>query len=117
MFFREEENSVKSDAPATLRDLAFYFDSIECDVMDHGALGRKNAQVLTLKQKLLALPEPQFDAAIKTIAKLVDDSASARAAADAARLSPTKREAIELFERTSESTAARNTAPERVSRV
>jgi len=116
MFFNNESSSENEEGTAKLSDLCYYFDSVECDRLDQGALGRKAAQVLTLRQKLLSLPEPEFDAAIKTLEKLVEVKSAAAHAAQSGRISPSRREAIELFERTSES-ANRVPAPEKVSRV
>ena len=116
MFFGPDSDNQKRDQAAKLSDLAYYFDSVECDRLDSGALGRKAAQVLTLRQKLLSLPEPEFDAAIKTLEKLVESNASASAAANAQRVKPSRREALELFERTADS-STRTNAPEKISRV
>lgn len=116
MFFSgEPEKNEKT--PATLSDLCYYFDAVECDRLGQGALGRKTAQVLTLKQKLLSLPEPEFDAAIKTIEKLVDVKSANADQANGGRFTPSRREALELFERTAETTGRNNSAPEKVSRV
>lgn len=82
-----------------LEDLWFYFDSIERDCMDLGMLDQKSSQVLALKGKLLRLPKAEFDAAIKTIERLVDTNGernSERKAAEVQR----KRASIELFEKT-----------------
>jgi hypothetical protein len=82
-----------------IENLRFYFDSIERDCMDLGMLDRKATQVLALRGKLLRLPTAEFDAAIKTIEKLVDTnhpSAEERKNRDVER----KRASVELFEKT-----------------
>ena len=115
MIFNSDSNIRREQGAATLSDLCYYFDSVECDRLDQGALGRKAAQVLTLRQKLLSLPEPEFDAAIKTLEKLVEsNSSSANHSKNSSKAS--RREALELFERTAESTN-RVPAPEKISRV
>ena len=82
-----------------VENLWFYFDSIERDCMDLGMLDRKATQVLALRGKLLRLPNSEFEAAIKTIEKLVDTNhptAEERKAKEAER----KRASVELFEKT-----------------
>ena len=82
-----------------VENLWFYFDSIERDCMDLGMLDKKATQVLALRGKLLRLPNAEFDAAIKTIQKLVDTN---HASPEEKRLKETerKRASIELFEKT-----------------
>ena len=82
-----------------VENLWFYFDSIERDCMDLGMLDRKSTQVQALKGKLLRLPTAEFEAAIKTIEKLVDGKdnlSDAKKSTDQQR----KRASVELFERT-----------------
>ena len=52
----------------------FFLDAQERDRMDASHLSAKNGQILALKQKLLALPSTQFEAAMKMITKLVEDT-------------------------------------------
>ena len=66
--------SQKNTSGLNLESLWFYFDSIERDCMDLGMLDRKSTQVQALRGKLMKLPQAQFDAAIKTIERLVEDS-------------------------------------------
>ena len=82
-----------------MESLWFYFDSIERDCMDLGMLDQKSTRVQELKGKLLRLPKAEFDAAIKTIEKLVEKSGNVleeRKNADQQR----KRASVELFEKT-----------------
>ncbi len=64
----------KNNDSVDLDDLAYYFDAVAKDRYDQGQLGRRHGQVLALREKLLALPEFEFDAAIKTIEKLVSNA-------------------------------------------
>lgn len=57
-----------------LEDLAFYFDGVERDRLDATGTSRKTGEVLALRDKLLKLPEEQFDAAIKTVKGLIAES-------------------------------------------
>lgn len=63
----------KKNGSVDLDDLAFYFDAQAKDRYDQGTLGRRTGQVLALREKLLSLPEGDFDMAIRTIEKLVAD--------------------------------------------
>jgi hypothetical protein len=82
-----------------LENLWFYFDSIERDCMDLGMLDQKATQVQALKGKLLRLPKAEFEAAIKTIEKLVDGGTNSQEDKKIQELQR-KRASLELFERT-----------------
>jgi len=91
--------STESKKGINLESLWFYFDSIERDCMDLGMMDQKSSQVQALKGKLLRLPKAEFDAAIKTIERLVDTNGqltSEKKSADLQR----KKASIELFEKT-----------------
>jgi hypothetical protein len=81
-----------------LEGLWYYFDSIERDQLDMGQLDRKSSQVQALKGKLLRLPSAEFDAAIKTIEKLVQTAANP----EEKKSDQQKRKSasLELFEKT-----------------
>jgi hypothetical protein len=82
-----------------LENLWFYFDSVERDCMDLGMLDQKASRVQALKGKLLRLPRAEFDAAMKTMERLVDVNASLT---DEKRVNEIqkKRASLELFEKT-----------------
>jgi hypothetical protein len=87
----------------------FYFDSIERDALDLGMLDRKSSQIQILKSKLLKLPQAQFDAAIKTIEKLVEDGTPTAPKRD---LEAAKKKASkELYERTAKGSGKDLEAP------
>ncbi len=83
----------------SVENLWFYFDSIERDCMDLGMLDRKSTQVQALKGKLLRLPTAEFEAAIKTIEKLVDGKDNLNESKKSGE-HQLKRASVELFERT-----------------
>ena len=58
-----------------LEYLCFYFDAVERDRLEAAGTARKSGEVLALRERLLKLPDPQFDAAIKTLRTFVDDAA------------------------------------------
>jgi hypothetical protein len=57
-----------------LDELSFYFDAVAKDRYDQGTLSRRNGQVLALRERLLSMPEYEFDAAMKTMEKIVGQS-------------------------------------------
>jgi hypothetical protein len=82
-----------------LENLWFYFDSIERDCMDLGMLDQKSSRVLALKGKLLRLPKAEFDAALKTIERLVD-TGSSNQDDKKNQEQQRKRASLDLFEKT-----------------
>lgn len=54
-----------------LEDLAFYFDSVERDRLDSAGTSRKSGEVLALREKLLRLPDQEFEATLKTVKGLL----------------------------------------------
>lgn len=98
-----------------LDELFFYFDSQEKDWFDKGRLGRKNGQVLALRQKLLSLPDADFDMAIGAIERIVDGRAEHRQDPMVQRETE-KKSAVELFERVQNGSSGGAAASE-VSRV
>ncbi len=98
-------NKEKDEKKIDVGTLAFYFDSQEKDSLDHGRLGRKTGQVLALREKLLAMPEAEFDMAIRTIEKLVS-GVNANMTMDKERKDRKERRsnAQELYERSSKVT-------------
>ena len=63
----------KKSIHVRLEELCFYFDGVERDRMDSSGTSRKSAEILALRDRLLKLPDENFDAAIKTVKSLVDD--------------------------------------------
>jgi hypothetical protein len=90
--------------PINLEHLHFYFDGVERDRLDTSGVSRKTGEVLALRDKLLTLPEGEFDAAIKTLKRMVADArkggntAKDKAKAEARR----RQQAAQLFEQASE---------------
>jgi len=105
----------KSKEQVGLNDLMFYFDSQAKDRMDTGAYGRRSGQVLALRERLLSLPEGEFDMAIKTIGKLVDNGGrGSNQSSD--ELSLRQRNARALYEKV-EQTQASGASAEEISKI
>lgn len=60
-----------------LEDLRFYFDGVETERVDAAGWGRRSAEVLVLREKLLKMPAPAFEAAIKTMKNVIADKPAA----------------------------------------
>jgi hypothetical protein len=54
-----------------IQDIDFYFDAQAKNRFDYGYLGRKNGQILQLRELLLNLPEDRFESTFKSIETLV----------------------------------------------
>ena len=68
-----------------LADVCFYFDAVERDSMDAFGQSRRSGELLALRERLLKLPEAEFDAAIKTLRGMVDDKKTAALTQDPER--------------------------------
>lgn len=114
-FDGESFMSAKNNSGVNMESLWFYFDSIERDCMDLGMLDRKSSQVQALKGKLMRLPPAQFDAAIKTIERLVDDATPGTQKRDIEAAK--KKASVELYERTAAAGDRRDSKVESTSRI
>ena len=115
-----EKSKKTPEPPYSLQNLGFYFDAVEQDRLDKGLLSRKSGQILSLREKLLALPEPEFETTVKTIAKFVDTilpSAIENQKAKAPLPNQVRNEALQIFERATEASKRTVVTAEKVARV
>ncbi|MEY4630426.1 MAG: hypothetical protein RIQ81_546 [Pseudomonadota bacterium] len=101
----QEKNKKTQEAPYSLQNLGFYFDSLSQDRIDRGMLSRKAGQILNLREKLMQLPEPEFETTVKTIAKFVETILPAAVESQKSKApvsSQVRREALQVFERAAE---------------
>jgi hypothetical protein len=89
----------RKNARIKLDELMYYFDGQEKDAIDTGKLARKVGQVLTLRSKLLSLPQEEFDQAIAAIERLITTKPNEQAPSKDVR-PQRQREAMELFDKT-----------------
>lgn len=61
-----------------ISSLCYYFDSQKQDSLDHGVLGFKRGQVIALRDKLLALPDAEFNVAIQALQHIVQTKGSTK---------------------------------------
>ena len=76
-------------------ELALYFAGQERNRIDRGSSARRTARVLALRDRLLALPEKDFDATIKTLENLL--AAGTAGAQDGNQRGPSARDTLEVF--------------------
>lgn len=104
----QEKSRREVEPPYSIQKLGFYFDAVEQDRLDRGVLSRKSGQILSLREKLLALPEPEFETTVKTIAKFVDTILPAAIESQQTRApvpNQIRKEALQVFERAAEASA------------
>ncbi len=91
----------RKNAKFGLDELNYYFDCQEKDAMDSGKLARKVGQVLNIRSKLLSLPPEEFEHTIAAIEKLITNVPEDNASQKREARSQKQREAMELFEKAS----------------
>ena len=62
-----------NDEEISIQELQYYFDGQARDSLDSGKVNRKCSQVLTLRNKLMQLPDEEFNVAIRTLENMVGD--------------------------------------------
>lgn len=102
----------KKKTSVRLEDVCFYFDSVERDRLDASGTSRKSGEVLALRERLLKLPDENFDAAIKTLKSLVDDATPSK---DADSRATRGQRGRQLYDQVRPGTRASGGAPTKVS--
>jgi len=86
---------VSSKKKIEVRQIEYYFDSVIRDRLDTGGISRRNATLMALREKLVKLPDAQFDAAVKMLeAFLSAPSDVSQSTSDSSRQS----QAAEMYE-------------------
>ena len=81
-----------------MSELQYYFDAQERDTIDRQGLSRRSFHVLDIRDKLLTLPQADFESAVKSIKSLLQGhERDDKGAADA---KGKRRDANELYDRT-----------------
>jgi len=68
----------EKNKPINFQDVAFYFDGVASIRQDQGGVGKRTAEILNLRERLLSLPEHEFNTIIKTLHRMVDNSSAKR---------------------------------------
>lgn len=82
-------------ADVKLADLHFYFDGVERERIDSSGWSRRSGEVLVIRDRLLKLTGPAFEAAIKTMNNVIAEKPSGDGSADT---SAKRQAAGKLFE-------------------
>lgn len=61
-----------SKKPIDVSDLHYYFDAQERDSLDRQGYSRRTSEVLTIRDRLLALPQRDFDTVVQTIKNMLN---------------------------------------------
>jgi hypothetical protein len=77
------------------QDLQYYFESQQHDTHDLQGRSRRSSEVLKIRDRLLSMPEKDFESAIHAIRALLDP----RSDKDHADPKTRKRDAAELYDR------------------
>jgi hypothetical protein len=84
----------------SLSNLCYYFDGVERERMDAGAISRKSGEWLQVRSRLMQLPDSSFEVVMRSINSLID---SVLPASDGSTEPITKRaerdRALALFEK------------------
>ncbi len=100
-----------SDKKVSFDEVSFYFDGVASDRQDQFGLGRRTASIMALRERLLTVPEAEFNAIMKTLNKMVEGNE--QPADQKNRLAQQKiDQANELYSAVNESHAAQSTVEE-----
>jgi hypothetical protein len=72
---RTTTKSKPKDPGIQLDQVEYYFDAVDRDRLEAAGTSRKSGEVLALRERLLKLPDGQFEAAMKTVRALVEEAA------------------------------------------
>ncbi len=81
-----------------VEELQYYFDAQERDTLDRQGRSRRSTEVLTIRDKLLALPPGDFDAVVQTIKNMLHPVGKSDRQGEDGKAK--RRDASELYERT-----------------
>lgn len=63
----------------SIDDVRYYFDAKEKDSLDVGPRVHRNREVLSIRDRLLALPDKDFEVAIRAFKKMLTDDTKPQA--------------------------------------
>jgi hypothetical protein len=80
-----------------ISELQYYFDSVERDSLDRLSHSRRSSEVLAIREKLLTLPDKDFQAAVQTIKNILTPNAVKTTDLDENRVK--RQQAAELYDK------------------
>jgi hypothetical protein len=81
-----------------LSDLQYYFDAVERDSLDRQSHSRRSSEVLTIRDRLLTLPDKDFEVAVQTIKNILTPNSGRISGTDDGKVK--KQQAADLYEKT-----------------
>lgn len=78
-------------------DLQYYFDAVERDSLDRQSHSNRSTHVLAIREKLLTMPDKDFEAAVQTIKNILSPGSGKPTASDEQKTK--KQQATELYEK------------------
>lgn len=78
------------------RDLQYYFEAQERDTLDREGRSRRSSEVLSIRDKLLALPERDFNSVVQTIKSILNPNSTSDETGSAGNK---RRDAADLYEK------------------
>jgi hypothetical protein len=79
-----------------VNELQYYFDAVERDSLDRQGHSRRSSEVLAIRDKLLTLPDKEFEAAVQTIKNILNPNGVKTSGADENKVK--KQQAADLYE-------------------
>lgn len=80
-----------------ISELQYYFDAVERDSLDRLSHSRRSSEVLAIREKLLTLPDKDFQAAVQTIKNILTPNAVKTTDLDENRVK--RQQAAELYDK------------------
>ncbi len=84
--------------PIDMSDLQYYFDAQERDTLDRQGRSRRSSEVLSIRDKLLALPQSDFETVVQTIKNMLHPVSKSDKSGDDAKAK--RKDANDLYDRT-----------------
>ncbi|HET9236733.1 MAG TPA: hypothetical protein VFO10_05760 [Oligoflexus sp.] len=79
-------------------ELQYYFDAVERDSLDRQSHSRRSSEVLAIRDKLLTLPDKDFQAAVQTIKNILTPNGVKTTDVDENRVK--RQQAADLYDKT-----------------
>ncbi|WP_218109857.1 hypothetical protein [Oligoflexus tunisiensis] len=79
-------------------ELQYYFDAVERDSLDRQSHSRRSSEVLAIRDKLLTLPDKDFEAAVQTIKNILTPTGGQAPGSEENKVK--KQQAADLYEKT-----------------
>lgn len=115
---QQKKNKPKNEADSPeRRDISYYLDARDCDERMTSQLSLKSGRLLALREKLLAIPDREFEVAMCAIEQIVASLVEKPGSEKTKDQRLTKQELREFADRASKGNSTTNASPSSVSQV